>query len=177
MMDQSSYVNIHLRAHKELISSWTELFLLCWTGCGSGFLSSVLKGTFLKLALGFMSSSPPNFHWLASAALRLPSGFALPSGNPQRLCFESATAQCCWQLAPRGRAVPAIITWSLATAVKGLCSKNNKTKCPDRRISRRACVCLLFEICVLVSTRTVLFWKVTRCYIVILACDFLSARC
>ena len=31
------------------------------------------------------------------------------------------------------------------------------------RISRRTCVCFFFEICVLVSTRTVLFWKVTGC--------------
>ena len=48
---------------------------------------------------------------------------------------------------------------------------------PDRRISRRICVCLFFEICVLVSTWSVLFWKVTGCYNVVSACDFLSARC
>ena len=34
---------------------------------------------------------------------------------------------------------------------------------PNQGISRRACVCLFFEICVLVSTRSVLFWKVTGC--------------
>ena len=38
-------------------------------------------------------------------------------------------------------------------------------------------VCLFFEVCVQVSTRNVLFWKVTRCCIVISALDFLSARC
>ena len=46
---------------------------------------------------------------------------------------------------------------------------------PDWRITKRACVCRFFEICVLVSTRIVLFWKVTGCYIVV-SCDFLSAR-
>ena len=34
---------------------------------------------------------------------------------------------------------------------------------PDRGISRITCVCLFFEICVLVSTPSVLFWKVTGC--------------
>ena len=48
---------------------------------------------------------------------------------------------------------------------------------PNAKISRRACVCLVFEICVLVSTQSVLFWKVTRCYIVFSVLDFLSAQC
>ena len=48
---------------------------------------------------------------------------------------------------------------------------------PYRRISIRACVCLFFKICVLVSTWSVLFWKVTRRCIFISALDFLSTRC
>ena len=48
---------------------------------------------------------------------------------------------------------------------------------PDRKISIRACVCLFFEICVLASTRSVLFLKVTRCHIVVSVRDFLSALC
>ena len=44
-----------------------------------------------------------------------------PSGNPHHLRFESAAAQYGRQLASRGRGVPAIITWSLMTAVIGLC--------------------------------------------------------
>ena len=62
-----------------------------------------------------------------------------------------------------------------SVAVIGMCCKNNN-KVPTKVLAG-ACVCLFFEICVLVSTRDVLFWKVTRCYIVVSVSDFLSAQC
>ena len=47
----------------------------------------------------------------------------------------------------------------------------------DWGINRRACVCLFFEICVMVSTWNVLFWKVSGCNVVVSVRDFLFALC
>ena len=100
-----------------------------------------------------------------SAALRLQSGFAPPSGNPHQLRFESAMVQYGRQLASRGQGVPPIINHIITRDrnCRSVLLKITTQSCSDRRISRRACVCLFFEICVLVSTRSVLFWKVTGC--------------
>ena len=80
-------------------------------------------------------------------------------------------------------APPSVVFWVQATLwdcrpqLKVCVIKTTAGSVSDWRISRRACVCLFFEICVLASTRTVLFWKVTGCYIVVSVLDFLSARC
>ena len=88
--------------------------------------------------------------------LRRPS-----SGNLHQLRFESATAQYGRQLALRGRGVSAVITWSLATAVIGLCYKNRKcSRLKDQQKS--LCLSLFWDLCAM-STGGVLFWKVTGC--------------
>ena len=65
--------------------------------------------------------------------------------------------------------VPAIITWSLATAVTGLCYKNNNRKCFWPKDQQKSW-CFSVAFCVL-------FWKASRCHIVVSVRDFLSARC
>ena len=57
----------------------------------------------------------------------------------------------------------------------GLCSF--PTVFPTEGSAEELLFVYFFKICVLVSTQNVLFWKVTGCYIVISALDFLSARC
>ena len=76
-----------------------------------------------------------------------------PSGHPQRSHFESATAQYGRQRASRGRGVSAIITWSLTTAVIGMCYKNNNRNCSWPKARQQSlCLSLFWELCAGVNT-------------------------
>ena len=116
-------------------------------------------GVIMDPDLNFSSHTRPQFP-LDTCVLRYGS-------DPVLLCCLAIPTSCVlillWydrQLAAQGRGVPEIITGSLATAVIGICHKK-KTSGLNRRISRGACVCL-FEICVLMSTWSVLFFRSNR---------------
>ena len=111
----------------------TETSLKRWSWSGS-------KQTLVRFVCGENMIQPRSeptagssgaFHWISVRCVTARSGVLLrrpPSGNP-RLCFESDTGQYGGQLLSGGQGVPVIITWSLVTAVIGLCYKNNNMKC------------------------------------------------
>ena len=109
----------------------------------------------------------PNFHWIHVCCVMV-------------LLCRPATPTGCVLSPPRRSTVDSwrsrdnhIIT--LDSQLQVCVIKTTTGSVPDQRISRRTCVSF-FEICVLVSTQSVIFWKVARGYIVISVRDFLPAR-
>ena len=97
----------------------------------------------------------PNFYWIRVRCVTARSGVLRsrpPSGNPL-LCFESDTAQYSRQLASRGRGVSMIITWSLVTAVTGLCYENNNRKCSRPKDQQKSlCLSLFLDLCFILKS-------------------------
>ena len=106
-----------------------------------------------------------------SAALQLWSGFAPPSGNPHRLRFESTTVDDYGRQLPlRGWGVPEIFTWSLATAVIGLCYKNSNTKCSRPKDQQKnLCLSLFWDLCAGVNTECFILKSKRMLYCCLLA--------
>ena len=104
-----------------------------------------LRSKCLMMLVVMVMLLTPNYHWILSAALGFRSSFAPPSGNLHWFRFESSMVHYGKQLASRGWGVSVIITWSLSTAVIGLCYKTTGSV-PDQRINGRAYVCLFFSL-------------------------------
>ena len=87
----------------------------------------------------------------------------LLSDNPHQVRFQSTQTSMVdsWLRRQSSSRVNHIISHN--HSYRSVLLKTTTRSVPDRRISRRACVCLFCEICVLVSTQSVLFWKITGC--------------
>ena len=107
-----------------------------------------------------------------SAALRLRSGFAPPSAARQATLVvfwdhHGAVLSTAGFVRLRSSRNNHIITCDRSY----VCVINLTTwNVLDRRISRRACICLFFESCMLVSTQNILFLKSNRMFRCMTSC-------
>ena len=83
------------------------------------------------------------------------------SSDTDLLRFECSTVQHC-RTAWAARQRCSHHNYRVMTVVTRICYKHS------------AWICLLYEIFVLASTQSVLFWKLTWCFVVVLVCDLLS---
>ena len=102
----------------------------------------------------------PSFHWICVCCVAAPIWFCSAVQQSPPVAVRHSTVDS-WHHEARSSCDNHIITPDCS--YRSVLLKKTTQSVPDQRFSRRACVCLFFESCVLVSTRSVLFWKVNGC--------------